>query len=81
MAGLAAIRTWLVGVIGCTDDLRDAITDDQGITDIEMLGELEEDDVRVLCNNIRKPGGLIPNPNAAVVGQAAEVATLASTYL
>jgi ribosomal protein S13 len=73
MAGLAALCTWLTDVIGCTHAFRDGITTDQGITDIEMLGELEEEDIRTLCNNIQKSGGLIVNPDAGQAGEPAQI--------
>jgi hypothetical protein len=73
MANVAALRIWLVEVIGCTVPLRNAIILDQGVGDLEMLGELEEDDIRTLCYNIRKPGGMIVNPNAEVAGEAPEI--------
>jgi hypothetical protein len=73
MANVAALCTWLVEGIGCTIPLRNAIIVDQGVIDLEMLGELKKEDIHTLCYNIRKPGGMIANPNTEVAGEPPEI--------
>lgn len=55
------------------NDVRQALID-QGLTSFtDMLG-LTEEDIEEICANVRKPGGMIANPNAAVAGQPAMIA-------
>ena len=46
-----------------------AITDAQDISSIEELRILTNDEIDNLCKVIRRPGGTVPNPNAAMAGQ------------
>ena len=48
--------------------MRTAIND-QGLTRIDDFIGLTDQDIKDLCDNIRKPGGTIPNPNATVPGK------------
>ena len=66
-AELNALKTTL-GRIGFSVDARDAITDPavQGISYMATLVSLDDDDdATTICNAIWKPGGTIPNLNAA----------------
>ena len=47
------------------------ITDDQAIDSVQELTLLEDKEVENLCRVLRRPGGTIPNPQAAVVGAPA----------
>ena len=48
--------------------MRTAIND-QGLTRIDDFVGLTDQGIKDLCDNIRKPEGAIPNPNATVAGQ------------
>ena len=37
----------------------------EGINDLESFALFTKDDIKVLCSSVRKPGGTIPDPNAA----------------
>ena len=65
MADLAALRTAL-GRLGFTDEAANAITDTQGINDLAELELLTDSEVENLCKVVRRPGGEVANPNAAV---------------
>ena len=72
MADPAAMRQALIR-LGFTQDAANAITQDQGIDSMEELKTLKDSEVKDLCDVVRKPGGTIPNPNAAVAGQPATI--------
>jgi hypothetical protein len=48
--------------------VRDALND-PGLDAFDAFATLEEDDIKRICDTIRKPGGIIINPNAAIAGQ------------
>jgi hypothetical protein len=48
--------------------LRDALNA-QGLMSFNAFASLKDDDIKQICANIRKPGGTIANPNAAISGQ------------
>ena len=72
MADPAAMRTAMQR-LGCSQDAAQAIVNGQGIDSLDELKTLKDDDVVALCKIIRRPGGTIPNPNAAQAGQPAEI--------
>ena len=39
--------------------------EEEGITNVSDLGQFEDDDFTALANNLRRPGGTIPDPNDA----------------
>ena len=63
----------------CLDDLdlshRDQkmLVVDQGINQIEELSNLDDAEVYPLLKLLRRPCGIIPNPNAAVAGQTVNI--------
>jgi hypothetical protein len=64
MADIAAFRASLVR-LGFSVPASAHITTDAGQDlSFEDLVDLVEDDITVLCNSVRRPGGTIPNPNA-----------------
>ena len=70
-AAQAAMRNFLGGIIGIADstganihDRRDAVRN-EGMQTIDDLAEFEEEDVKILCASVRKPGGTIADPNDA----------------
>ena len=70
-AAQAAMRNFLGGIIGIADstganvhDRRDAVRD-EGMETIDDLAEFDEEDVKNLCASVRKPGGMIEDPNNA----------------
>lgn len=62
MATAAAMRTALER-LGASQDAARAIVNDQGIASLDELKVLQDDDVSVLCKTVRRPGGVVPNPN------------------
>lgn len=72
MAELAALRTALQR-IGFSDQASAAITDAQGMDSLDEFRVLTDDEVEDLCKVVRRPGGTIDNPNAAVAGQPARI--------
>jgi hypothetical protein len=61
---------YLVNTLGFPIELRDAIFG-QGYVTYETFEYMTDDDVTNLCQTIRKPGGMIPNPRGAREGEAA----------
>ena len=72
MAAVAAMRTTLT-CLGFTQDVATMITNVQGGNSIDELKFLDDKGVEGLCNNIRKPGGMMPNPDAAAQGETAMI--------
>ena len=74
MATEAAMRTYLRDVIGISDPIerRQAIQE-EGLNVIQDFVEFERDDIETLCASVRKPGGTIPNPNAAAANAPATI--------
>ena len=67
MADIAAVRTYLRDPIGLGLDANGTAKANaviaEGITNIEDLVDLNEDEgIKTLCQNIRKPAGTIPDP-------------------
>ena len=46
---------------------------EQGISRIQELSDLDDGEVDSLLKILRRPGGIIPNPNAAVTDQTANI--------
>ena len=66
-AAVPIIRQYLRTIIGLGADplgleRADAIID-EGIASMEDLAEFDKDDIVTLCTSVRKPGGLITDPN------------------
>ena len=57
--------------MGFSQAARTYITDVQNMQTLEEFALLEDADVLSLCKVIHCPGGMVPNPNAAVGGQIA----------
>ena len=74
MATAAAMRAYLRDVIGVQDPItrRQAIQD-EGLEVITDFAEFDKKDIQTLCASVRKPGGTIPNPNAAAANQPANI--------
>ena len=74
MANAAGMRTYLRDVIGVPDPVerREAIRL-EGLETIRDFAEFEKEDIETLCGSVRKPGGTIPNPNAAAPGAPANI--------
>ena len=70
----ASFRTYLRDVIGVTDprERREAIQS-EGLETLNDFLEFDKDGIKTLCSSVRKPGGMIANPNAAVEGQPAQI--------
>ena len=64
MAAVALAMRNLFIRLGFTDDCAQAIVQVQGIDDMHEVVYLYADDVTILCKNLRRPGGQIPNPDA-----------------
>jgi hypothetical protein len=68
MAAIAAFRTSL-RALGFSAAAATSITDDQEISSVDELKILMNADVVELCKALRRPGGTINNPQAALRGQ------------
>ena len=62
------MRTYLRNVVNVSAATASLIID-QGMNDFDELDGFSEDDMKTLCNTIRRPGGSIPNPRARIAGQ------------
>jgi len=60
MAHRQAFQNYLQN-IGFPVELRNALVA-QGLDNVTNFFGMTDDDVEDLCSNIRKPGGIIPNP-------------------
>jgi hypothetical protein len=72
-ANLAAIRTAMER-LGFSNAAAEFIVTEQNLDDLAEFALLTDAEVENLCKVIRRPGGVIPNPNAAAAGQPATVA-------
>ena len=67
MAAVNAIRTYLKEVIGLGDDeqgtQRANAMISEGLDGFESLTDFNKEDIKSLCSSIRKPGGLVVDPN------------------
>ena len=67
----AAFRTYLRDTIGVTDvpgrhpTARRVAIQDEGLETIEDLLDFDDDEIKTLCQSVRKPGGTIADPNDA----------------
>jgi hypothetical protein len=70
MAGnLAELNNYFNNVLQIVQQpVRDALNE-QGLNAFDAFATPEEDDIKQICDTIRKPGGIIINPNAAIAGQ------------
>jgi hypothetical protein len=70
MAGnLAELNNYFNNVLQIVQQpVRDALNE-QGLNAFDAFATLEEEDIKRICDTIRKPGGIIINPNAAIAGQ------------
>ena len=60
-------------MLGVTNaNVREALNN-QGLQGADDFEGLMDDDITTICDNCRKPGGTIANPNAAIVGQPANI--------
>ena len=77
-AAAVNLRSYLRNVIGLGNDAEglervNAIID-EGINSAEDLVDMFDDDgIKALCSNVRKPGGTIPDPTFAGPGPAPRV--------
>lgn len=69
-----AMRTYLQQVIGvpAPAERREAIRD-EGLETLDDFIEFDDTAITNLCASVRKPGGTIPNPQAAAAGQPAVI--------
>src|SRR5688500_7751768 len=71
-AALASIRTALT-CLGFSPAAALAMIDEQDMDSLEEFELLNDKQVEQLCTVVRKPGGTILNPQAAVAGQPAHI--------
>lgn len=66
-APIATLNNYLQQVFGIADgNIRQAINE-QGLTNFDDFFNLTETDVEEICTNVRKPGGMMVNPNVQVL--------------
>ena len=63
---MAAIqcRQYLMQVIGLSTEAQAEAVRDEGLTTLDDLSSFDDEGIKTLCASVRKPGGLIPDPNA-----------------
>ena len=64
----------MFGRLGFLDQGLEILTVDQGVDRISELKDLGDDEVETLLKLLCRPGGTVPNPNAANPGQASHIA-------
>lgn len=66
-AAIGTLNDYLLNVIRITDgNIRQAVND-QGLVAFDDFFNLTESDVEEICSNVRKPGGMMVNPNVQVL--------------
>jgi hypothetical protein len=80
MAENVAMRAMLMR-LGFTATAATVVVDEQGMDSCKELCYLTDDKVEGLCQVVQKPGGTIPNPNAAVAGQPAVISNPGTVIL
>ena len=68
MASVAIMKTYFRVVINISSETARTIID-QGLYDFDSLVEFTEADMKTLCMNIRRPGGMIINLRANISDQ------------
>ena len=63
----------MFGRLGFVTPVPKMLVVDQGINQIEELSNLDDAEVYPLLKHLRRPGGIIPTPNAAVAGQTVNI--------
>ena len=63
---MAAIqcRQYLMQVIGLSTEAQAEAVRDERLTTLDDLSSFDDEGIKTLCASVRKPGGLIPDPNA-----------------
>ena len=67
-----AIRT-MFGRLGFVTPVPKMLVVDQGINRIEELSDLDDAVINAFLKLLRRPGGIIPNPNAVVADKIANI--------
>ena len=72
MAGIQC-RQYLIQVIGLSTEAQADAVRDEGLTTLDDFSSFDDEGINILCASVRKPEGLISDPNAPapVVGQGA----------
>ena len=77
MAAVAAIRTYLREVIGLGADAtgteRANAIIDEGLASFDAFQNFAKADIKALCSSVRKPGGMIDDPNHNGVGDPRQI--------
>ena len=69
MSTQAAMRTYLRDIVGVADveganpGARRVAIQNEGLAVIDDLLEFDDDGIKTLCSSVRKPGGLVTDPN------------------
>jgi hypothetical protein len=72
MAALVAFRNALQ-TLGLSAPAATYITGTEDIDSLDELEILDDTDIHNLCETVRNPGGLVPNPNAGAGGATAQI--------
>ena len=72
-AALAAFNNYLNGTLGITENSVRTAINAQGLQGPDDFTGLTDDDIATICENCRKPGGRIANPDAGLAGQPATI--------
>ncbi len=60
------LRTYLNDVVGLADNFRSEAVMLEGIDSFDALADFSDDDIKTVCNSVRKPGGVLVMPNGNV---------------
>ena len=60
------LNNYFTNILGIGDAALRGALNNQGLTSFEDFATLTEKVVEKICNNIRKQGGMIANPNVAL---------------
>jgi hypothetical protein len=72
MAAAIALRKMYIR-LGFTKEMAVYIMDTQGINNLDVLENLYDEGVQRLCQALKKPGGMIANPDAGAPGAPANI--------
>ena len=67
---MAAIawRQYLLQAMGLSTNAQADAVCDEGLTTLDEFASFGEEEIKILCTSVRKPGGLIPDPNVPPAG-------------
>ena len=56
-------KQYLMQVIGLSTEAQAEVVRDEGLMILDDFSSFDDEGIKTLCASVRKPGGLIPDPN------------------